>query len=195
MQTWSGEPLKLFRGWFEDAVKAGIPKPEAMALSTADRRGRPSSRMVLMKAVDGHGITFFTNYQSRKGGELAANPRAALLFFWDALNRQVRVEGKVSRVTAEESDDYWQTRPRGSQLSASISPQSRVIASRRVLEAAVAKLERLTHGQHLARPSHWGGYLLVPERVEFWTAREDRLHDRLLYTRKATGWKKEVLAP
>lgn len=184
------DPLQQFRRWFAEA-----DDDNRMALATAAPDGSPSVRMVLLKAADEQGFVFFTGYGSRKGGELEANPRAALLFHWAPLGRQVRVEGPVERVRADESDAYFATRPRGAQLAATASRQGRVLANRAQLDEAVADLEREHAGQDVPRPEHWGGYRLRPERYEFWQHRDDRLHDRLRYTRGAEGWRLERLSP
>jgi pyridoxamine 5'-phosphate oxidase len=189
------DPIVQFQRWFADARATGDPLPEAMALATATSTGIPSARMVLLKGVDDSGFVYFTNYESQKGEELADNPRAALVFYWGKLGRQVRVNGTVSRVTAQESDAYFRSRPLESRLSAAASPQSHVIASRDQLEAEVAEL-RQQHGGDVPRPASWGGYRLSPETIEFWLHRENRLHDRLRYTRQAGGgWRLERLAP
>jgi pyridoxamine 5'-phosphate oxidase len=187
------DPLRQFAAWFEEAGAAGVRAPEAMALATAEADGRPSVRMVLLKGFDERGFVFFTGYESRKGTELAANPRAALLFYWDPLGRQVRIEGAVGRVAEAESDAYFASRPRGAQISASVSPQSRVVESRAQLEARAAELE--ARGGELARPLAWGGFRLSPETYEFWQHRANRLHDRLRYRRKDAAWVIERLAP
>jgi pyridoxamine 5'-phosphate oxidase len=189
------EPLEQFRSWFADAEAAGIRAPHAMALATADADGAPSVRMVLLKGADEDGFVFFTGYGSRKGGELEANPRAALLFYWDPLGRQVRVEGPVERVEGAESDAYFATRPRGAQLAAAASRQGCVLESRKELDARVAELEREHAGGEVPRPEHWGGYRLRPESYEFWQHRENRLHDRLRYRRDAGRWLLERLSP
>ncbi|MGZ4202898.1 MAG: pyridoxamine 5'-phosphate oxidase [Thermoleophilaceae bacterium] len=187
------DPLTQFAAWFAEAGEAGIRMPEAVALATATPDGAPSARMVLMKGFDERGFVFFTNYESRKGAELAANPRAALLFHWDALGRQVRIEGPVERTSREESGDYMRSRPPGSQLSALASPQSRPVESREWLEARVAEL---AGAGEQPLPEHWGGYRLRPESYEFWQHRDDRLHDRIAY-RPAPGgaWTRERLGP
>jgi pyridoxamine 5'-phosphate oxidase len=187
------EPLRQFAAWFEEAEAAGMRAPEAMALATATADGRPSVRMVLLKGFDERGFVFFTGYESRKGVELAANPRAALLFYWDPLGRQVRIEGRVERVAETESDAYFASRPRGAQISASVSPQSRVVESRPQLETAAAKLE--ARGGELPRPPTWGGFRVEPETYEFWQHRANRLHDRLRYRREDDRWVIERLGP
>jgi pyridoxamine 5'-phosphate oxidase len=191
------DPIAQFRRWFHAAESAGVPKVNAMTLATATADGRPSARIVLLKEVDDRGFVFYTNYESRKGDELGANPRAALVFYWDSLDRQVRVEGVVERVTAAESDAYFAVRPRPSRIGAIASPQSRVIAGRAELEAKVAEIERAVGGSDPARPEHWGGYRVVPELVELWQGQPSRLHDRVRYTRAPgdAGWTRERLAP
>lgn len=188
------DPLEQFRAWFREA-EGTVRAPEAMALATATPEGAPSVRMVLMKGVDERGFVFFTGYESRKGRELAVNPRAALLFHWHELGRQVRVEGPVERVSDEESDAYFASGPEGARLSATVSRQSEVVSSRDELEHAVAELKRLGGEDVLPRPSRWGGYLVVPESYEFWQHREDRLHDRFQYSREGDGWIVRRLAP
>lgn len=190
------DPFRQFKAWFAEAAAAGVRAPEAAALATARADGAPSVRMVLVKRMEPDGFVFYSNYESRKGAELEANPRAALLFHWDVLGRQVRVEGPVERLTAGQSAQYIRTRPRGSQLSALASPQSQTISGRQQLEARVAKLAELHEGGELPIPGNWGGYRLDPIRFEFWQHREDRLHDRLLYTPTEDGrWSVERLAP
>lgn len=190
------DPVRQFTAWFDEAAAAGEPAPEAAALATATPEGAPSARMVLVKRADAGGFAFFTNYESRKGRELADNPRAALLFHWKALGRQVRVEGPVARTSAEESAAYIRTRSPGSQLSALASPQSRPVPSRAALEERVAQLRERYGDDELPVPAHWGGFRLVPETIEFWQNRADRLHDRLRYTRaRGGGWQLERLAP
>jgi pyridoxamine 5'-phosphate oxidase len=187
------DPLRQFAAWFEDAGAAGVRAPEAMALATATADGGPSVRMVLMKGFDERGFVFFTGYESRKGAELSANSRAALLFYWDPLGRQVRIEGPVERVAEAESDAYFASRPRGAQISATVSPQSRVVESRARLEAAAAELE--ARGGGLRRPPAWGGFRVAPESYEFWQHRANRLHDRLRYRRDGGAWTIERLGP
>jgi pyridoxamine 5'-phosphate oxidase len=189
------DPIVQFQRWFADARATGDPLPEAMNLATATRTGIPSARMVLLKGVDARGFVFFTNHESQKGKDLAENPRAALVFYWAKLGRQVRVSGTVSRVSSEESDAYFRNRPLESRLSAAASPQSAVIPSRDVLEKRVEELRRQYDGD-VPRPSFWGGYRVSPESIEFWLHRENRLHDRLRYTREPSGtWRLERLAP
>jgi pyridoxamine 5'-phosphate oxidase len=188
------DPYAQFAAWFEQASDA-IRAPEAACLATATPDGAPSMRMVLVKATGADGFVFYSNYESRKGSELAANPRGALLFYWDALGRQVRIEGVVARLPAEESAAYIRTRPRASQLSALASPQSRVIPNREELEDRVAALAEEYANDDVPLPESWGGYRLRAERIEFWQHREDRLHDRLVYTRCDGEWKLERLAP
>jgi pyridoxamine 5'-phosphate oxidase len=189
------DPLEQFRRWYAEAEEAGVRAPHAMALATATPEGAPSLRMVLLKGVDERGFVFYTGYVSRKGAELDANPRAALLFYWDPLGRQVRVEGGVERVTGEESDAYFATRPRAAQLAASASKQTAVLPGRDELDARVAELEREHAGDPVPRPGHWGGYRLLPDAYEFWQHREDRLHDRLRYRREDGRWIVERLSP
>jgi pyridoxamine 5'-phosphate oxidase len=189
------DPLAQLRDWYEHAVAAGLPEPEAMALATATPDGAPSVRFVLLKGIDERGVEFYSNYESRKGRELAANPRAALAILWRPQHRQVRVEGTVERLTAEESDAYFATRPRGAQLGAWASPQSEVVRDRDVLDRALADAEERFAGAPVPRPPHWGGFLVRPERIELWQGRLNRLHDRLRYVREAGGWRIERLAP
>ncbi len=188
------DPVELFREWFEDARVAGVEVPEAMTLATADADGRPSARMLLLKSADERGFTFFTGYESRKGRELAENPRAALVFYWRPLGRQVRVEGPVRRLSAEESDDYWATRPPRSRAAAAASRQSETLVS---LEELDAEAERLLaeHDGEVPRPVRWGGYVLEPDAIELWQHRDDRLHERLVFTLAREGWRAERLAP
>jgi pyridoxamine 5'-phosphate oxidase len=188
------DPLEQFAAWFGDAERAGVDVPEAVALATATPDGAPSARMVLVKDFGEAGFVFYSNYESRKGRELEENPRAALLFYWHSLRRQVRIEGGVERLGAEESNAYFQTRPLGARLSAWASRQSEVMESRRALEDAVEEL-RGHVGEELSAPPHWGGYVLRPRVFEFWQHREDRLHDRLRYRRDGSVWVRERLAP
>jgi pyridoxamine 5'-phosphate oxidase len=190
------DPLKQFDAWFKDAVVAGEILPEAMTVATSTRSGEPSARMVLLRGVDERGFGFFTNYESQKGRELAENPRAALVIYWPKLGRQVRVSGAVVTQSVEESSTYFHNRPLPSQLSALASPQSQVIANRTVLEDAVAALSKRYAGGAVPLPQNWGGYRVIPQTIEFWLHRENRLHDRIRYTRRADGgWLIERLAP
>jgi pyridoxamine 5'-phosphate oxidase len=189
------DPLAQFTRWLEEARAAGMIEPTAMALATATREGRPSVRIVLFKGLESGGLTFYTNYESRKGSELADNPHAALVFWWDKLERQVRIEGRVERLPHEQSRAYAESRPRASQLSAYASKQSRVVASRAELEARFAMAEKRFGGLPVPLPAHWGGYRLRPESFEFWQGRRDRLHDRLVYRSAVDGWRIERLEP
>jgi pyridoxamine 5'-phosphate oxidase len=186
------DPLATFHEWFEEARAAGVEVPEVMTLATADAEGKPSARMLLLKSADERGFTFFTGYESRKGGELAENPRAALVFYWRPLGRQVRVEGPVRKLSQEESDAYWSTRPLRSRAAAAASRQSEPIESREQLEA---EFERQLTADGPPRPERWGGYVLEPEAIELWQHRDDRLHERVRFTRTREGWHEELLAP
>jgi pyridoxamine 5'-phosphate oxidase len=189
-------PTEQFARWFADATASGIKLPNAMTLATATADGRPSARVVLLKEFDADGFVFYTNYESQKGLELEANPRAALCFYWPELDRQVRISGSVTRTTREESAAYFQTRPIDSRLGAWASRQSAVIASREVLEEKMRQLMREYEGGEVPLPPYWGGYRLAPEVIEFWQNRLSRLHDRLRYTRQADGnWLIERLSP
>ena len=189
------DPFRQFEKWFAEAQAAKVPEPNAMVLASCTADGRPSTRTVLLKALDGRGFVFYTNYESRKGRELAGNARASLLFPWIAMERQVMVEGTASRVTREESDAYFHSRPRLSQLAAWASNQSSVIGDRALLESAMKALEKQYAGTDVPLPPNWGGFRLVPESVEFWQERRSRLHDRLRYRRDKDGWAIERLAP
>jgi len=189
------DPVEQFRIWFDEALAADLHEPNAMVLATATPDGSPSARVVLLKGFDERGFVFYTNYEGRKGRELEENPRAALLFYWGELERQVRIEGAVSRTGEEEADAYYASRPRGSRLGAWASEQSRAVDGREVLEERVRDLEAKYEGREVPRPAFWGGYRVEPEVVEFWQGRENRLHDRILYRREEWGWKTERLQP
>jgi pyridoxamine 5'-phosphate oxidase len=195
-KTVDRDPIKLFRNWFDAALASGSRLPESMTLATATADGKPSARVVLLKGIDANGFVFYTNYRSAKAKELEENPQAALVFYWVGLDRQVRVEGRVELVSAAESDEYFKTRPRESQLGALASPQSDVIESREVLENNLRKLEEAYRDREVERPPHWGGYRLKPERIEFWENRPGRLHDRIVYDLQPDGsWTIKRLAP
>jgi pyridoxamine 5'-phosphate oxidase len=190
------DPIEQFRRWFDEALVADLHEPNAMTLATATPDGRPSARIVLLKGFDGRGIVFYTNYEGRKGWELETNPYAALNFYWGELERQVRIEGHVSRISEEESDAYFAGRPRGSQLGAWVSEQSRPVRDRDALEERLHALEAEYEDREVPRPPFWGGYRVEPETIEFWQGRENRLHDRLRYCRSETGeWRRERLQP
>ncbi|MBM2846638.1 MAG: pyridoxamine 5'-phosphate oxidase [Bacteroidetes bacterium] len=190
------DPIVQFQHWFDDAEKAGITQPEAMTLATASADGRPSARVVLLKLVDERGFVFYTNYDSRKGKELSANPVAALVFFWEEMNRSVRVEGNVTKLSPYESDEYFATRPRDGQLSSLTSSQSEVVESREVLDRRFEELKKEYEGKTIARPPHWGGYRVYPVRIEFWQQRFARLNDRIVYQRRSDGsWLMQRLQP
>ena len=190
----AADPFKQFERWFHAATAAGVHLPNAMSLATADASGRPSVRAVLLKGYDVAGFVFYTNYSSRKGRELAANPHACLLFSWVELERQVRIEGRVGKVSDAESDEYFASRPLGSRLGAWASPQSRPLPNRLLLASKVAAI-MLRYGTAPPRPPHWGGYRVRPDAIEFWQGRPDRLHDRLRYVKQDAGWIIERLAP
>lgn len=189
------DPLALFERWFRDARRAGLFLPESMILATSTSDGSPSARTMLLKGFDERGFRFFTNYESRKGRELAQNDRAALVFLWGILQRQVRIAGRVERLSEAESREYFATRPRGSQLGAWASNQSSVIPNRGALDARFREHEERFRGSDVPLPPYWGGYRLVPRTIEFWQGRADRLHDRLLFTREDRGWSVSRLAP
>lgn len=188
------DPLRQFDMWLRDAVQAGLPLPNAMTLATVAESGTPDARIVLLKGLEQGGFAFYTNYRSRKARELEARPAACLVFQWSELERQVRIEGRVEKVSAAESDAYFASRPLGARLSAWASEQSAVVAGREVLENGVRRA-RQRFGEEPPRPPHWGGYRVMPQQIEFWQGRADRLHDRLRYTRAAGGWRIERLAP
>jgi len=188
-------PVLQFEKWFKEAVEAKVNEPNAMTVATATADGKPSARILLLRNFDENGFVFYTNYTSRKGEEILKNPYASLLFFWPELERQVRVEGKLTKQSAEESDKYFQTRPRASKLGAWTSEQSRVIANRQALDDEYEKISQKYPGENVPRPIYWGGYILEPTSIEFWQGRPSRLHDRLLYTKEKGSWKIERLAP
>ncbi|NMM36445.1 MAG: pyridoxamine 5'-phosphate oxidase [Glaciimonas sp.] len=191
----AADPMAQFKKWFDEALKANVPEANAMSLATVAANGRPSSRIVLIKEFDHRGFIWFTNYQSRKGHELHQNPYAALLFHWIELERQVRIEGRVESISAEENDAYFQSRPLGSRIGAIASSQSEPVASRQVLETRYADAEA-KHGAHPPRPAYWGGYRLVPDYIEFWQGRSSRLHDRIAFKLNANGsWDRVRLQP
>ncbi len=194
-KTIDRDPIKQFQTWFNDAFEAKLPLPEAMTLATATSDGKPSARMVLLKQVDHEGFVFYTNYNSAKAQQLDANPYAALVFYWAKLDRQVRIEGSISRTTREESLAYFATRPRESQIGAWASDQSKEISSRAELEQQAEELEKQYRDREIECPEHWGGYRLKPERIEFWKSRLGRLHDRILYQREGDSWIITRLAP
>ena len=189
------DPLVEFRRWFQAAIDAQLPSVNAMTLATVDERGRPAARIVLLKEVDDRGFVFFGNYDSRKGRDLAAHPFAALVLFWEPLHRQVRIEGEIEKIAPADSDAYFASRPRGSQIGAIASPQSRPIASRAALEALVADTERAVGSGEPVRPPHWGGYRVLPDMIELWQGQPSRLHDRVRYRRDGGRWQRDRLAP
>ncbi len=188
------DPFKQFHAWLAEAIEAQVPEPTAMTLATVDAPGRPSARIMLLKALDERGFVFYTNYESRKGAELAARPHAALTFFWKELERQVRIEGAVEHVSAAEADEYFASRPLGSRIGAWASTQSATIESRAWLEARV-KAAEVQYGDGPPRPPHWGGYRVIPAWLEFWQGRQSRLHDRIAYAKSDDGWKITRLSP
>lgn len=194
-QTAGDDPLVFFAHWFKEAETAQITEINAMTLATAGTDGVPHARIVLLKGLDERGFVFFTNYDSDKGGQISSNPRCALLFFWKELERQVRIEGTIDKVGFAESDEYFRSRPGGSRLGAWASPQSSEIAHRGELDLNYARYENEFSGVEIPRPPHWGGYLVVPQRMEFWQGRASRMHDRILFERRGDGWRKARLAP
>lgn len=188
-------PVEQFLAWFEAAVTAGLPEPNAMTVATVSPSGEPSARMLLLKSADARGFTFYTNYGSAKASDLDSTGRAALVFFWQPMHRQVRVNGAVTRVSRDESAEYFATRPRGAQIGAWASRQSSVLGAREELEQQVAAIEARFAGREIAVPEYWGGYRLVPERVEFWQGQPSRLHDRALYVLEGGVWKRSRLSP
>jgi len=191
----SPSPFTQFASWYSEAEQSGINLPNAMTLATATQDGIPSARMVLLKGFDEHGFTFFTNYESQKGRELAENPHVALVFYWEPLNRQIRIAGQVAKLTPAESDEYFQTRPRGSQIAVWVSHQSTVIEDRTILDSRYEDFVAQFEDNSILRPRYWGGYRLTPRTIEFWQSSPNRLHDRFRYTRQAEGWLIERLAP
>ena len=190
------DPLVQFEKWFQEAIKAEIPEPSAMNLATVSENGLPSSRIVLLKGIEGGSFVFYTNYQSRKGNQLDESPVCALTFFWPELERQVRIEGAAKRMPEDASIAYFQSRPRDSQVGAWASPQSTIIANRNILEERVKEIEKRFKGQPvLPKPKQWGGFRVEPHWIEFWQGRQSRLHDRILYSRTDKGWKINRLAP
>ena len=191
----AADPMEMFARWLEEAIAGGIDEPNAMTLATATMDGKPSARVVLLKEMTAHGFAFFTNYLSRKGRELLANPQAALVFDWHPMARQVRIEGGVELLSSEESDAYYLSRPENARIGAWSSPQSRIVKDRATLDALQREVERRFAQEPLPRPVHWGGYLVRPERIEFWQGRPDRMHDRLVYIKTEEGWSLNRLAP
>jgi len=189
------DPLVEVERWLANAIAAGVGTPNAMTLATVDERGRPAARIVLLKEIDSRGVVFFTNYESRKGRDLAAHPHAALVLYWEPLHRQIRIEGTVEKLPAADSDAYFASRPRGSQLGAIASPQSQPIPDRASLEREVARIQTELGETIPARPPHWGGYRVVPDDIELWQGQPSRLHDRVRYQRRPDGWARERLAP
>jgi pyridoxamine 5'-phosphate oxidase len=192
----AADPFEQFNTWWEDAEKSELDELNAMTLATASKEGIPSARIVLLKSVTEAGFVFFSNYNSAKGKELEENPNASLVFFWKELERQIRISGKVEKISAAESDEYFNSRPEGSQVGAWASPQSSIIASREVIENNITEYKKQFAGGYITRPPHWGGYIVIPAVIEFWQGRPNRLHDRIQYTKlEKGGWKQERLAP
>jgi len=194
-ETAGTDPIAFFSKWFKEAESARITEINAMTLATADAQNRPHARIVLLKGLDDRGFVFFTNYDSAKGQHIAENPNVSLLFFWKELERQVRIDGRIEKVPAEESDIYFHSRPEGSRLGAWASPQSREIPHRNILELNYSKYEAEFSGIQIPRPAHWGGYIVIPERIEFWQGRSSRMHDRILFKRNGSSWHRSRLAP
>ncbi len=191
----NSDPIKMFDTWLNEAIESEIPEPNAMTLATSTFEGKPSARVVLLKQFDSNGFAFFTNYESRKAKNLLQNPHAAVVFFWPELERQVRIEGKVSKASPQESDKYFKLRPEKSKIGAWASPQSKVIPSRKYLEKLMLDFEEEFHGKKINRPDNWGGYILKPSIIEFWQGRPNRLHDRIQFTLMNEKWLIERLAP
>lgn len=189
-------PFKQFEKWFNEAVKAEVLEPNAMTLATSTKNGNPSARIVLLKGFDEQGFTFFTNYDSNKGKQIDDNPKAALIFFWGDLERQVRIEGDIEKISKKDSEDYFHSRPKGSQLGAIASPQSQIIPNRGFLENNLKELSNIYSNKEIIKPENWGGYKVIPNNIEFWQGRSNRLHDRILFSKDKNGfWKTERLAP
>lgn len=191
----AADPFEQFGRWWNDAIAAEVEEVNAMTLATASKDGIPSARIVLLKGYDEQGFVFFTNYESTKGKELMANPNAALVFFWRELERQVRIEGRVEKVSSEESDEYFHSRPEGSRIGAWSSPQSAIITNRTIIETNVTQYSKRFEGHEIPRPEHWGGYRVIPKKFEFWQGRSSRLHDRFQYTKDQEQWLRNRLAP
>ncbi len=189
------DPIAQFQIWWDEAIASNAAEVNAMTLATASKDGKPSARTVLLKGIHKNGFVFFTNYESRKGEEIAENPHVALLFFWKELERQVRIEGRIEKIDAAESDEYFNSRPLESRIGAWTSPQSQVIPDRQYLEDKEKAIEAEFENKEITRPQYWGGYVVIPDSMEYWQGRPGRLHDRILYTFNGTGWKKERLAP
>jgi len=189
------DPFDQFEKWWEDALASTIDEVNAMTLATANKQGKPAARVVLLKGFNKDGFIFFTNYQSNKGAELLENPQACLVFFWKELERQIRIDGIVEKVSKEESDEYFRSRPEGSKIGAWSSPQSKIINSREVIEKNIIATKERFNGVEIKRPSHWGGYIVKPSAIEYWQGRSSRLHDRILYTKLEDVWKIERMAP